>query len=465
VSADIKGRIRVWSLDPAAEVPTHAFDGPAGLLLLGFSASGSELVTGHRIGTTYLRSLDHPSFVPPLELLQGHRGAITEAAFHPNGRWMALGQQVPTQVVWPLGRTYPRVLLREEGAGNDGYKGFAFSPDGTWIAAKPHYERPLRRIPLTRSAGEDVVTVTDEVGERARGVHFDPAGRYLFVGSDKSVYFLPLPGGRPRELPAFESGAGATAVSRDGQLVAAGGGDGNDADQFVRVWDTESWEHRDLRVGKPVSDIKFTGDDRMIFAAGGDLHRWNLTDPDPELLAEGVVGSNSYTGRIDVSPDGRYVLIARDPGEGGSWRYTHGGVLDLETGETRWLETHLRGPHRVFDPTGKIVVSASGFSVSVGRVSGEEPHALLGHESWVTQVAVSPDGNWIASSGADGTLRLWPMPDLDRPPLHALPHEELLEVLRSQTNLRMVPNPESPGDYQLSIENPGFHSWDDVPTW
>ena len=255
------------------------------------------------------------------------------------------------------------------------------------------------------------------------------------------------------------------AVSRDGRLIAAGGGGNNDADQFVRVWDTESWEHRDLRVDKAVSDIKFTGDDRMIFAAGGDLHRWNLTDPEPGLLAEGVVGSGSYTGRIDVSPDGRYVLIARDPGEGGTWRYTHGGVLDLETGETRWLDAHRRGPHRVFDPTGKLVVSAGGNIVRVGRVSGEEPHVLIGHESWVTQVTVSPDGKWIASSGADGTLRLWPMPDLDRPPLHALPVEELLEVLRAQTNLRMVPNPESPGDFQLLIENPGFRSWDDVPTW
>jgi len=31
----------------------------------------------------------------------------------------------------------------------------------------------------------------------------------------------------------------------------------------------------------------------------------------------------------------------------------------------------------------------------------------------------------------EGTIRLWPMPDLSKPPLHTLPHEERLAELRS----------------------------------
>ena len=40
-------------------------------------------------------------------------------------------------------------------------------------------------------------------------------------------------------------------------------------------------------------------------------------------------------------------------------------------------------------------------------------------------MAISRDGRWVASSSDDAFL-LWPMPDLDKPPLHTLPHDDLI---------------------------------------
>jgi WD40 repeat protein len=101
--------------------------------------------------------------------------------------------------------------------------------------------------------------------------------------------------------------------------------------------------------------------------------------------------------------------------------------------------------------------------VRVGRVDGGEPHVLIGHAGGVQRVAISPDLRWVASSGEDDTLRLWPMPDLDEPPLHTLPHDELLAKLKSLTNLRAVRDPESPTGW--TIELGPFPGWRDVPIW
>jgi len=96
-------------------------------------------------------------------------------------------------------------------------------------------------------------------------------------------------------------------------------------------------------------------------------------------------------------------------------------------------------------------------------VYGEDREKLLGHAGTVTTVAISPDLRWAASSADDGTLRLWPMPDLSKPPLHTPPHDELLAKLHSLTNLRAVRDPFSATGW--TIELSPFPGWREVPTW
>ena len=55
------------------------------------------------------------------------------------------------------------------------------------------------------------------------------------------------------------------------------------------------------------------------------------------------------------------------------------------------------------------------------------------------------------------------MPDLSKPPLHALPHAELLARLETLTNLRAVPDPTSSGGW--TIEVGPFPGWAEVPEW
>jgi WD40 repeat protein len=94
---------------------------------------------------------------------------------------------------------------------------------------------------------------------------------------------------------------------------------------------------------------------------------------------------------------------------------------------------------------------------------GLDTYLLLGHEHAIWALDIDPLGRWIASGGDDSTVRLWPMPDLSKPPLHTLPHHELIAKLKTLTNLRVVRDEESSTGWKLEVGP--FPGWETVPTW
>ena len=111
--------------------------------------------------------------------------------------------------------------------------------------------------------------------------------------------------------------------------------------------------------------------------------------------------ANSGFSALAFSPDGTRLLAA-------GWKYP-AQVWDLTT-KTRLLELPLKGSvfEAEFAPDGRtFALGKEDSTVTRWNLAGERRNPVGYHHSYISGLAYSPDGKWLATSGhSDGTTRL-----------------------------------------------------------
>ena len=440
-ASDGGGNLFVWPIDGDGSQPLRRLRAPRDPMSTTFGPDGRFLAQASREGIR-LWDLEGPVGAAGLAFGTGGR----HIAFTPDRRWLATAGYRLGLAMWPLTSSYCRILHgHEDGAGR-----LAFSPDGSRLYTQGKNDGKVLSYDLGGGAGLEPSVVFQTVPQWGWGLEVDCHGRFLIVGTPGGIWKVPLDGGEPMKLEGFPRQN--SKLDPSGRYLAG------------RVWAdhrTEEMHVLDLETGATrvfetpgegnVRAWDFDSNGQLIVARGGVISRWS-----PETgLAEVLIAEEAWG--IQVGPVGLHMLC---------WIDGAPTIFDLEDGTRTRLE--LPDGNSVLDsgPSGPIVMTGTeGGGIFVGPMGGADRHLLLNHKNPARAVTSSPDGRWIASAGYDGTIRLWPMPDFSKPPLHTLPHDELMTKLESLTNLRVVSDDEASTGYRVEADMAAYRGWQTVPEW
>ncbi|MFF5211222.1 WD40 repeat domain-containing protein [Streptosporangium sp. NPDC000396] len=408
--------------------------------------------------------LSHPAL---RRTLTGHTKRVTAVAISPDGEWLATTSWDSTVRLWNLDGTKRAVLTGHRGL----ISNVAIASDGTWLATGDRDD-----VRTWSAAGKALAVIAHR--REVVSIAIAPGGDWLASLDDDGT----LRAWSAEGAPLWEVKAKAK-PARGAKIVMASDGSWlaylvkhgihvHNADGSVRSrFGAKGVRHSVLAV-HPTRDLLITNnhlvpDDLQTytpdgvlteeFSVGDALSKPFAVAPDGTWVAGGGARADLFAARLDrtggiyldthhesltdvaISPDSAWLATTSEDGTIRIW--DRGELLqpDAEP-RPRKLETVVTGdngllitggqeglvfwdadggdPRVSFEKSWFPALSASrdGGLVVTGDTKGQivlldaagTVHARLGaHKGWIWGVAVSPDGRWFATSGADDWLKFW----------------------------------------------------------
>jgi WD40 repeat protein len=370
---------------------------------LAISPNGKTLISGSEDSTIKLWNMDNGKL---LFTLAGHSDAVESVAITSDGQTLVSMGKDSTIMVWNLRQgNLSKSLERHAGS----VYSVAISPDGQWLASGSE-DTTIKLWSLPD--GKLNHSLSGHTGP-VYSIAISPDGKWLVSGSeDTTIKLWSLHDGRLlRNLVRHTGPVYSVAMSPDGKWFASGS-----SDKTIKIWGSENTQQQQTATLFSVTILERTiALPRITF-----LHdRQNVQTPETLNLGplpdhesfsfKGALGGISWpVCGVAVSPDGTTLASVSIESENFELK-----LWDLQTRKVQYSHTNTRkGWETSSGATGGIfnwlTLTSQGLDYEFrGLSSTQSSFESLRYYGLRNVVAISPDGEILASASEDTTIKLW----------------------------------------------------------
>lgn len=389
--------VQIWS---DADHEVSRLDG-SGVVAIGYAADG-KLLTGNVAGSVQLWEMTQGREAGRLP----HGGSVRSMAYTPDGKHLLTNCSDGIVRVWDSATSREVAHVR---TGEDAH--VALDPDGK------HFVDFLHDTMRVFDLAANEIATTQMPAATGWSV-FSRDGKHLATaGLDNTVRLWEMPA--PREIRHWSLGDGiaSLAFSPDGKILVAS----TINSDIAVVWDVATTREvvPPLKEEGGYRQITFSPDGR--YAAASVSARYSDTSPIPVAAgavviwdastwkevrrlqkASGILAFSSDSERLATNEDKLLVTT-----EGGYAQEFNARIWNVATGDPITLLRHSAGVTAgAFTADGARLVTASAEGVRLwDLVTGRE--MFLQRDSAIHNIAVSPDGKYLATADDQDVVRTW----------------------------------------------------------